>query len=176
MIIDVNDDISYKQFLNKKKHGNWFVWYYADWCGHCQMMKNEWENLENNNQSSCNLAKVKDSFVKPEDGIQGYPTIKLLKNNNSKVASGKSANAKIIDYTSGRDLKSFNIFLNQNISGKKPKKLSGKKAKKLSGKKPKKLSGKKPKKLSGKKPKKLSGKKPKKLSGKKTNKKKKNVT
>ena len=28
-----------------KKSTNVLVWYYADWCGHCQMMKDEWEKL-----------------------------------------------------------------------------------------------------------------------------------
>ena len=45
MIIKVVDVNGVKNFNNSIKDGSWLVWYYADWCGHCKAMENEWENL-----------------------------------------------------------------------------------------------------------------------------------
>ena len=47
------------------------------------MMKDEWEKLVSS-KPTVNLAKVSDNFVKPEDNIAGYPTLKLFKNEIQK--------------------------------------------------------------------------------------------
>ena len=51
-------------FSKAQNNSNILVWYYADWCGHCQMMKDEWEKLVNS-KPTVNLAKVSDNFVSP---------------------------------------------------------------------------------------------------------------
>ena len=101
MIIDVNSKDNLDMFNQNKTKGPWFVWYYADWCGHCQNMKGEWERLEKD--TNVNLAKVKDQFVTPEDNIVGFPTIKLLNSNKETV------------YNSSRDFGSFKKFLEDNV-------------------------------------------------------------
>ena len=37
-------DINY--FQQNRKKGNWFVKYYANWCGHCIQIQSIWNNLE----------------------------------------------------------------------------------------------------------------------------------
>ena len=112
MIINVDNNNSYNNFLKNRNQGQWFVWYYADWCGHCQMMKEEWNKLERTNKTNINLARVNDNFVKPEDNVQGFPTLKLFSKLNKKSAQGSIPN--VIDYNSGRDEKSFQDFLRSN--------------------------------------------------------------
>ena len=78
--------------LNSQKYkGPWFVWYYADWCGHCQTMKPEWnkvvKKMKTNN--NVNIAEVESKHIdnlvnKPT--IQGFPTIKMY-NSGKEIAN-----------------------------------------------------------------------------------------
>ena len=115
LIVKSNDDLNKLQ--KAKNASNVLVWYYADWCGHCQMMKGEWEKLVNSNPQ-VNLAKVSDNHVSPNDNIVGYPTLKLFKSN--KTAAGKK-NPDVIDYQGSRDAQSLQQFVKKNIKPKKPK-------------------------------------------------------
>ena len=36
--LDVDNDTNLEKFNNEHTKGVWFVWFYADWCGHCQHM------------------------------------------------------------------------------------------------------------------------------------------
>ena len=112
IIVDSSQDLNKLEY--QKKKGPLFVWYYADWCGHCQMMKDEWEKLVQSNPN-VNLAKVSDSFVRPQDNIIGYPTLKLF-NSNNKLAAGKKP--EIMDYQGSRDANSFMNFLKENVKQK----------------------------------------------------------
>lgn len=79
------------------KDGDWMVLYYAEWCGHCNAMKPEWEKfitkMKDTKVNSCNvkIADVKSDFIddlknKPE--IPGFPTIKMY-SNGKEVADFK---------------------------------------------------------------------------------------
>jgi len=115
LIVKSNDDLNKLQ--KAKNASNVLVWYYADWCGHCQMMKGEWEKLVNSNPQ-VNLAKVSDNHVSPNDNIVGYPTLKLFKSN--KTAAGKR-NSDVIDYQGSRDAQSLKQFIKENIKPQKQK-------------------------------------------------------
>ena len=56
-----NDDISLNNFLKNRKTGTWMVWYYAEWCGHCKNMEEDWDKLVSK--------KININFVKIEDLI-----------------------------------------------------------------------------------------------------------
>ena len=148
MCINVTDDDNLTKFNSSCNNGNWFVWYFADWCGHCTEMNSEWENLKSNNINNVNLAKVRDDFIsklKPEAPVQGYPTIILYKDGqlssiyngernesafNSFLSSNKDSsnnnyvNSKVTETDSG-----IEINLNTNLNNSKPKKKSRKKRK-----------------------------------------------
>ena len=113
LIVQSNEDLDKLQ--KAKNESNILVWYYAEWCGHCQMMKEEWEKLVKSNPH-VDLAKVSDDYISPDDNIRGYPTIKLFKSN--KTASGKR-NTDVIDYQGSRDAESLKTFLNENVKEKK---------------------------------------------------------
>lgn len=114
IIVQSNEDLNKLQ--KAKNNSNVLVWYYAEWCGHCQMMKEEWEKLVKSNPH-VDLAKVSDDYVSPDDNIRGYPTIKLFKSNKS--ASGKG-NSSVINYEGSRDADSLKTFLNENVKQKQP--------------------------------------------------------
>ena len=82
IVVDSNNINSY---LKKKNKGNWLVWYYADWCGHCHSMMNEWEDLVQKIKSkkNINLAKVQDVMldkIKLKNQIRGFPTVRFVNN------------------------------------------------------------------------------------------------
>ena len=45
MYIIVKSDQDLSNVQKMKQNSDVFVWYYADWCGHCKMMADDWENL-----------------------------------------------------------------------------------------------------------------------------------
>jgi protein disulfide-isomerase A6 len=117
MYLIVNSEQDLNKLNKIKTNSNVLVWYYADWCGHCKMMKDDWEKLIKS-KPNVNLAKVSDIYVKPDDNIPGFPTLKLFK--STKTASGKKS---VIEYQGSRDIESFKQFIKKNVkSGKKSRK------------------------------------------------------
>lgn len=108
--LEVTNDSNLHAFNNNYKKGVWFVWFYAEWCGHCKSMEEPWDNLKNNNVNKVSLAKVRDDYIpKLEHAppVQGYPTIMLYKN-------GEVAGL----YQGQRTEDGFNNYLNSNVSPK----------------------------------------------------------
>lgn len=67
--------------------------YYADWCGYCKKMKPKWYNIkEKLNNQIINGIIIEMNEINGDDNneqieelnIEGYPTIVMFKNNNSK--------------------------------------------------------------------------------------------
>jgi thiol-disulfide isomerase/thioredoxin len=106
--LNVDNDVNLHKFNDDHHKGVWFVWFYADWCGHCKQMIEPWDQFERNNIHKVNLAKVKDDFVSrvnSNPNIQGWPTIVLYKN------------GKIVDiYQGSRTPDGFNDYLGNNIN------------------------------------------------------------
>ena len=55
--------------------------FYAEWCGHCQKFKPEWEKLKKmaggNGIQCIEYESEKDAQKMEEENIQGFPTIKI---------------------------------------------------------------------------------------------------
>ena len=92
MYINVGSSGDALNLSNLLKDGDWMVLYYAEWCGHCQTMKPEWnkvvKKLKKNN-NNVNIAEIESNHIdtlvnKPK--IQGFPTIKMY-NNGKEVAN-----------------------------------------------------------------------------------------
>ena len=76
------------------------VLFYVDWCPHCVSTKPEWSNLVNNlNNKEVNGVNVKvnacnaegsaaEKEFASENNVQGYPTIKLITNNEAVEYNG----------------------------------------------------------------------------------------
>ena len=106
--LDVNNDNSLEEFNNQHSKGMWFVWFYADWCGHCKHMIPHWEDLKSNNKHGVRLAKVRDDYIprlNTSPPVQGYPTILLYKNGNVEEI-----------YQGERSSDAFNNFLGEKVN------------------------------------------------------------
>ena len=85
--------VSNEDALNLDKHikdGDWMVLYYAEWCGHCNAMKPEWQQVVEKLKCSgnVNIADVKSDVIKQlehKPQIEGFPTIKMY-NNGQEIA------------------------------------------------------------------------------------------
>ena len=106
--LEVTNDNNLAKYNNNQKNGVWFVWFYAEWCGHCRDMEEPWKKLAENNHNKVNLAKVRDDYIpRLNDSplVQGYPTIILYKN-------GKPVDT----YQGERSEEGFNNYLNENVN------------------------------------------------------------
>lgn len=82
------------------------IMFYADWCGWSQKALPEWKKLENFAKENKNfiVKKFNDSQhgeMMKKFGIHGFPTIKLIKPNET------------IDFVGARDLEGFKNFLKE---------------------------------------------------------------
>ena len=110
MYVVVNNPENLKKFNNNFRKGNWVVLYYANWCGHCQMLKPTWKSYVQNHglkNNQLNIAEVEDSYMgklKHRDQIMGFPTIKMY--NNAKATG---------ELQGERTIENMNQFTNENI-------------------------------------------------------------
>jgi thioredoxin domain-containing protein 5 len=59
-----------------------FLLSYAPWCGHCKRLAPTWDELATAAKGKFTVAKVDcttDSATCTENGVNGYPTVKLFK-------------------------------------------------------------------------------------------------
>ena len=114
---------------NLLKDGDWMVLYYAEWCGHCNAMKPEWEKFitkmkdPNVNSTNIKIADVKSDFIadiqqKPE--IPGFPTIKMY-SNGKEVADFKDDRIaeKMVEFAKSNTKTSNKKVSNKQASNKK---------------------------------------------------------
>lgn len=84
MHISVIDSSSGSNLEEKLKSGIWIVLFYADWCGHCQQFKPEWERMKSLMPSNLNSAEIESNNISKMSNppqVQGFPTIKMYRDN-----------------------------------------------------------------------------------------------
>lgn len=76
------------------------ILYYADWCGHCQNFKPEWNKFKQlaneNGIKAVDFEANRDAKKIAEENIDGYPTIMLEYGANKTQEYTGQRNAKII--------------------------------------------------------------------------------
>jgi thioredoxin-like negative regulator of GroEL len=71
-------------FNSKLKNNDIALWFYANWCGHCKAMEEEWSKVEKNCKMNNIMAvKVRDDFAQKVKGglgqnIMGFPKIVMI--------------------------------------------------------------------------------------------------
>ena len=74
--------------------------YYAEWCGHCQTFKPVWKNikkdLEKNNIEYKEYEHSKNSNEISNANIQGFPTIRITRNNKTYDYEGPRTQKDIL--------------------------------------------------------------------------------
>ena len=75
--------------------------FYADWCGHCNSFKPEWEKLKiilpKNNIEFAEYEDSKDSDIINSNNIEGFPTIKIETNEGTFDYDGRRDAESILD-------------------------------------------------------------------------------
>lgn len=100
MYVEVKTDEDASKLSNLLKTGNWMVLYYAEWCGHCQAMKPEWQKVvesmtaKHQAEQKINIADVISDQIphlthKPD--IKGFPTINIYINGKRKSTFSDSS-------------------------------------------------------------------------------------
>lgn len=102
MHIKVINLASAQNLMDRMRSGNWIILYYADWCGHCQDFKPEWERLKSMVPPHINTAEAESEIIPQmpmQPNIQGYPTMKLYTNNRDLGDySGERSSAAILTH------------------------------------------------------------------------------
>mmetsp|Transcript_3015 Transcript_3015/g.5518 ORF Transcript_3015/g.5518 Transcript_3015/m.5518 type:complete len:226 (-) Transcript_3015:47-724(-) len=90
---------------------DWFVEFYAPWCGHCKQLARTWDKLAQRLQDSksVKLAKL-DATSEPISSarfnIRGFPTLIMLSKGKMKNYDGRRSEDKLYEFANGghRDL------------------------------------------------------------------------
>ena len=87
-IITAKDNKSCNELDSSIQRGNIIVLIYADWCGHCQTFKPEWEKfktLMKKRNVGCDIGEVEQTHLDKVESASanGFPTIKFYTPNNS---------------------------------------------------------------------------------------------
>ena len=106
-----------KNFNHHISSGDYFIKFFAPWCGHCKKLSPVWADLAESidNDQNVKIGKLDCTISKSicEDrGIKGYPT--LIYYRNGKVLE---------KYTKGRDLKSLKDFVKSKTKNSSPTQL-----------------------------------------------------
>jgi len=128
-IMDVNET-NLKSFNNKIKTMSAIVCFHANWCGHCQSLEPEWNNMiKNLNKNELNglLARVEEKNLDGVDcdkDIKGYPTIRVFKDGKKygDDYSGKREEKELTEFVKKMLSKSSNSMKQIQSGGKKKRK------------------------------------------------------
>jgi protein disulfide-isomerase A1 len=93
--------------VNAKNDEVVMVLFYAEWCGHCQKFKPEWNKAENKhngtkmNGKNVRLMKVdcdQNKELAAKYDVQGYPTVKVFNNGKVNDYDGERSLSGITNY------------------------------------------------------------------------------
>ena len=112
-IIHVNDSSSVDKYNNRVHSMPALVFFYMKNCGHCEMMKPEWQRFEeqtrynrgNQQNPTILIAKINSNYLSMIEGfnsVDGFPTIVHLD-------KGK----KVSEFSKERTLKGFEKYLDE---------------------------------------------------------------
>ena len=102
------DYVENKEFINKRVDSVELLFFYTDWCPHCNTAKPIWKDLKDTtpaiNNVKINYVDVNcetEKELAEKYNVEGYPTIKLIKDN------------QVIEYDAKPDKETLLVFLNK---------------------------------------------------------------
>lgn len=87
--------------------GDWFVKFYAPWCGHCKSMNPDWIKLAESQHQKINVAEVdctEQQQICARFEVQGYPTLIYLKNGKMQQFAGARSFGPLTEFCDTRGL------------------------------------------------------------------------
>lgn len=81
---------TFHELVSSGKNG--MIKFYQSWCGHCTKMKPDWDRLAEESHDSVFIADVNcgdEEDLCSENGITGYPTIKVYNNGEEEKYTGQ---------------------------------------------------------------------------------------
>ena len=103
MLVSVINPTRASMLNNNYQKGIWFIWYYAEWCGHCKIMEQEWKTFVSKVPRGINVARVESTAIPQlnyQPQVMGYPTLRLYHNGN-----------EVSEYEGERTASAFRHFL-----------------------------------------------------------------
>jgi len=107
------------------------VFNHANWCGHCQAMKEDWSKFKRSAKGKVNVVEIESDAlqklqqsqklykkVTPNEGLAGYPTLVLIVINNNRK--------KKIVYNGDRSYQDIKTFVDKHTAVKSSSKKSSK--------------------------------------------------
>lgn len=101
-------------FQSEIDGSNYFVMFFAPWCGHCKKLAPTWSKLaEQKKEDSVTTVKIGrvdctiDGNLCSEQDVTGYPTLKFFKSGSSSEEAVK--------YRGARDLDALNSFVREQL-------------------------------------------------------------
>mmetsp|Transcript_28946 Transcript_28946/g.25568 ORF Transcript_28946/g.25568 Transcript_28946/m.25568 type:complete len:230 (-) Transcript_28946:147-836(-) len=81
--------------------GDWFIKFYAPWCGHCKRLAPTWEEVATELKGEVNVAKVdvtQNRALGKQYGIKGFPTLLLFRRGKMTKYSGARSKDALISW------------------------------------------------------------------------------
>jgi len=83
--MNVDNMASLHSLNSKLKNKDFAMWFYANWCGHCKAMEQEWSKVEQScKRQNIGVVKVRDDFKDLVEGgigknVMGFPKIVMIR-------------------------------------------------------------------------------------------------
>merc|ERR1712244_160992 len=81
--------------------GDWFVKFYAPWCGHCKRLAPTWEEVATALKGKVNIAKVdvtQNRALGKQFGVKGFPTLLLFRRGKMVKYSGARSKEALVEW------------------------------------------------------------------------------
>lgn len=104
--IDYDEQVVDPKTLLIKTQKNWFIKFYAPWCGHCKHLAPTWSELHQKYGSETHFAKVdctlkESAVICNQYDIRGYPSLVYLRDGKAYNYRGKRDADNLYAFTQG---------------------------------------------------------------------------
>merc|ERR1719373_1040121 len=99
--LDTSNFAEMTKFTEEEDSGDWFIKFYAPWCGHCKKLAPTWEEVATELKGKVNVAKIdvtENKALGTEYGVKGFPTLLLFKDGKMEKYKGDRGKEALCEY------------------------------------------------------------------------------